>query len=328
MNPTPLSTINNTMHEQFTTLATFNTSVSLHELVELNRHEETQSTCYVCVCIYIRTTSVLPHIHMAMAEKSKGKASVSGVDEDHDRTELSSVLEKLSLGSEKTAVKKKKKLLVLSLGGLLVHRAHEASMPKSLMGRSPDATYGFHYVYKRPFCEEFMRFCLDRFEVGIWSSAIERNVDAVLNAVMKGLKGKLLFVMDQKDCINSGFMSLEKKTKPLFFKDLSRVFRKVNSRAGKPVYSCVNTLMIDDTPYKAFLNPGNCGIFPVAFDPGNDEDDLLDPEGELCSYLDELADASDVQDYVRNHPFGQPEIGPTHPHWRFYTRVAAAVNKI
>ncbi|XP_010553348.1 PREDICTED: uncharacterized protein LOC104823469 isoform X3 [Tarenaya hassleriana] len=296
---------------------------------------------------------------MAMAEKSKGKASVSGVDEDHDRTELSSVLEKLSLGSEKTAVKKKKKLLVLSLGGLLVHRAHEASMPKSLMGRSPDATYGFHYVYKRPFCEEFMRFCLDRFEVGIWSSAIERNVDAVLNAVMKGLKGKLLFVMvrscsfltfdslymvllarvgstttshaymqDQKDCINSGFMSLEKKTKPLFFKDLSRVFRKVNSRAGKPVYSCVNTLMIDDTPYKAFLNPGNCGIFPVAFDPGNDEDDLLDPEGELCSYLDELADASDVQDYVRNHPFGQPEIGPTHPHWRFYTRVAAAVNKI
>lgn len=28
-------------------------------------------------------------------------------------------------------------------------------------------------VYKRPYCEEFMKFCLENFEVGIWSSARE-----------------------------------------------------------------------------------------------------------------------------------------------------------
>jgi hypothetical protein len=28
-------------------------------------------------------------------------------------------------------------------------------------------------VYKRPHCEEFMKFCLEKFEVGIWSSARE-----------------------------------------------------------------------------------------------------------------------------------------------------------
>ncbi|KAG5043847.1 hypothetical protein JHK87_007762 [Glycine soja] len=28
-------------------------------------------------------------------------------------------------------------------------------------------------VFERPFSEEFMKFCLERFEVGIWSSAME-----------------------------------------------------------------------------------------------------------------------------------------------------------
>lgn len=28
-------------------------------------------------------------------------------------------------------------------------------------------------VFKRPFSQEFMKFCLERFEVGIWSSAME-----------------------------------------------------------------------------------------------------------------------------------------------------------
>ncbi|XP_010553345.1 PREDICTED: uncharacterized protein LOC104823468 isoform X2 [Tarenaya hassleriana] len=188
-----------------------------------------------------------------MAEKSKGVGFSEGdaSDSDPDRTELSFVLEKLSLGSAK-----KKKLLILSLGGVLVRRFHVADKWKLPKNRSPHATYGLYYVYKRPFCEEFLRFCLDRFEVGIWSSAMERNVDVVLNIIMKGLKGKLLFVMDQNDCTDSGFMSLEKKTKPLFFKDLSKVFQKVNSETDEPPqFSYTNTLLMDDNPYKAFLNP-------------------------------------------------------------------------
>jgi hypothetical protein len=31
----------------------------------------------------------------------------------------------------------------------------------------------FDAVFKRPFSEEFMKFCLERFEVGLWSSAME-----------------------------------------------------------------------------------------------------------------------------------------------------------
>ncbi|GAY33294.1 hypothetical protein CUMW_006570, partial [Citrus unshiu] len=34
-------------------------------------------------------------------------------------------------------------------------------------------------IYRRPYCKDFMDFCLERFEVGIWSSAreTERQID-------------------------------------------------------------------------------------------------------------------------------------------------------
>ena len=57
---------------------------------------------------------------------------------------------------------------------------------------------------------------------------------------------------DQTHCTNSGFNSLEKKSKPLFFKELKKVWQKV--KKGGP-YSASNTLLIDDKPYKALLNP-------------------------------------------------------------------------
>lgn len=46
----------------------------------------------------------------------------------------------------------------------------------------------------------------------------------------------------------------------------------------------------------------------------------LDPEGELCSYLDDLANASDVQAYLKENSFGQSKIDSAHPDWSFYRR--------
>ncbi|CAF1814390.1 unnamed protein product [Brassica napus] len=92
-------------------------------------------------------------------------------EEAEQETELSSILDKLSLEPKKE--KQKKKLLVLSLSGLLLHRVHRRTNRKTPKNRSPDASCGPNLVYKRPFAEEFMKFILERFEVGIWSSACE-----------------------------------------------------------------------------------------------------------------------------------------------------------
>ncbi|CAL9235765.1 unnamed protein product [Arabidopsis halleri] len=259
-----------------------------------------------------------------MAEE-KLKKSIIGSDDSDDeysgdtvseQTELSSILGKLSIEPEK----EKKKLLVLSLSGLLLHRVHIKEMRKKPKNRSPDASCGPNLVYKRPFAEAFMKFCLERFEVGIWSSACEKNVDIILSIVLENLQDKLLFVWDQEECTDSGFKTLENRYKPLFFKDFSKVFQCFKG------FSASNSIFIDDEPYKALRNPDNTGLFPMSYDPSNKNDSLLDPEGEFCSYLDGLAKSSDVQAYIKEHSFGQPKIDSSHPDWSFYRKVSKIVS--
>ncbi|KAF8101789.1 hypothetical protein N665_0201s0105 [Sinapis alba] len=257
-----------------------------------------------------------------MADEENEKAIVIAPEDECPReteaaeeqeTELSSILEKLSLGPKKP--KQKKKLLVLSLSGLLLHRVHRKSNRKTPKNRSPDASCGPNLVYKRPFAEDFMKFILERFEVGVWSSACEKNVDIVLNIVLENLQDNLLFVWDQEECTNSGSTTLHNSAKPMFFKDLSKVFKYFKG------FSASNTIFIDDEPFKALLNPDYTGVFPMSYDPTDKKDDFLDPEGEFCSYLDDLANSLDVQDYVKEHSFGQPMIDSSHPDWSFYSKV-------
>ncbi|KAL1224358.1 hypothetical protein V5N11_035471 [Cardamine amara subsp. amara] len=258
-----------------------------------------------------------------MAEE-KNKKSILASDDDDDysgetgseQTELSSILDKLSLGPKK----EEKKLLVLSLSGLLLHRVHKKDMRKKPRNRSPDASCGPNLVYKRPFCEDFMKFCLERFEVGIWSSACERNIDITLNIVLKDVEDKLLFIWDQNKCTDSGYKTLENSFKPMFFKDLSKVFQRFKG------FSASNTVFIDDEPYKALLNPDNTGLFPLSYDATDKKDDFLDPKGEFCSYLDGLANASDVQAYIKEHSFGQSKIDSSHPDWSFYNKASKNVS--
>ncbi|KAK4838245.1 hypothetical protein QYF36_012239 [Acer negundo] len=84
----------------------------------------------------------------------------------------------------------KKKLLVLSLGGLLCHRVFHKERTTVPIRRKPGALIG---NYKRSHCTEFMKFCLERFEVEIWSSAREWNMSNSLDCIMVGLKSKVLF---------------------------------------------------------------------------------------------------------------------------------------
>ncbi|TXG58356.1 hypothetical protein EZV62_016185 [Acer yangbiense] len=188
----------------------------------------------------------------------------------------------------------KKKLLVLSLG-----------------------------VYKRSHCTEFMKFCLERFEVGIWSSAREWSMINSLDCIMVGLKSKMLFAWDQEQCTDSGFKTLENKHKPLFLKEMGKIWDKkycnIPSRVGE--FSASNTLLIDTNPYKALLNHPNTAVFPTDYKAYTVNDDALGPEGELRLYLEGLVDAEDVPSYVKDHSFGQPAITSMHPDWDFYSKV-------
>ncbi|ONM53562.1 Haloacid dehalogenase-like hydrolase (HAD) superfamily protein [Zea mays] len=82
----------------------------------------------------------------------------------------------------------RKKLLILDLNGLLAdinqdyHNAHLAH-----------AKVRTKLVFRRPYCDDFLRFCFQNFELGIWSSRKRENVESVVDILMRGLKQCLLF---------------------------------------------------------------------------------------------------------------------------------------
>ncbi|KAK6943967.1 FCP1 homology domain [Dillenia turbinata] len=251
-------------------------------------------------------------LHEKMASLKSEKVVLNEGDEANkieDNSSISLCLEKLNIGPQK-------KLLVFSFNRVLMNRIYRTDkvVPRN---RRPDGVYRAHLVYKRPYCEGFVKFCFERFEVGIWSSAEERNILGALDNVLGAeFKKKLLFVWDQNDCIDTGFQSLENENKPLFLKDLLKIWELWPGR-----FSPSNTLLIDERPYKALINPPCTGIFPEPYRVENPGDDALGPKGELRMYLKGLADVEDVPSYVKEHKFGQPAIAPGHPDWGFYVKV-------
>ncbi|GKC19577.1 uncharacterized FCP1 homology domain-containing protein-like protein [Tanacetum coccineum] len=118
-------------------------------------------------------------------------------------------------------------------------------------------------------------------------------------------------------------MCLENKHKPLFLKELKYVWQ---TKWCDVEYSSSNTLLVTD-PVKALLNPPITSIFPGNYDPDNKEDDFLGPDGELRAFLNGLAEANDVPTYVKEHPFGEAAITPSHSDWGYYSKIICSLGK-
>ncbi|KAK4252531.1 hypothetical protein QN277_014519 [Acacia crassicarpa] len=212
----------------------------------------------------------------------------------------------------------KKKLLVLDLNGLLADFV--LGVPE---GYKPDKKIHNKAVFKRPFCDDFLQFCFDKFHVGIWSSRKRQNVDAAIKLLVGVSKSKLLFAWDQRHCTKTKFQTIEDEQKPLMLKELRMLWEK--SRPGLPwakgEFNETNTLLLDDSPYKAIRNPMHTAIFPYSYRYNDTNDSSLGPGGDLRVYLEGLAMAENVPQYVASHPFGQPPITKSNPHWNFYCEV-------
>ncbi|KAK1352938.1 hypothetical protein POM88_052776 [Heracleum sosnowskyi] len=201
----------------------------------------------------------------------------------------------------KDASNSRRKLLVLDINGLLADIVEP--IPR---GNETFLRVGRKAVFKRPHCEDFMLFCLERFDVGIWSSRTKKNVDSILARLLGyDIRFQLKFCWGQSNCNVTNFKTRESGNKFLMYKEI----KKLSAIGG---YDESNTLLVDDTPYKAYKNPPNTTIFPNTYNYKNLEDDSLGPEGDLRVYLEGLALAKNVQEYVKNHPFGQRPIISQH----------------
>uniref|UniRef100_A0A0D3FP87 Mitochondrial import inner membrane translocase subunit TIM50 n=1 Tax=Oryza barthii TaxID=65489 RepID=A0A0D3FP87_9ORYZ len=152
-----------------------------------------------------------------------------------------------------------------------------------------------------------------------------KNVDSVIDIIMRDFKPLLQFCWDMSKCTFTGHKTLENIHKPLVLKELRKLWNKEEPDLPweQGYYSPSNTLLVDDSPYKALRNPPYTAIFPQPYSYLNSNDNSLGPGGDLRVYLENLTVAEDVECYVRNNPFGQPFITQSDPHWSFYAQIAS-----
>lgn len=212
----------------------------------------------------------------------------------------------------------RKKLLILDVNGVLADVV--SPPPKGCKG---DINILRRAIFKRPFYQEFLRFCFDNFDVGIWSSRSKKIADRVIDYLLGEMKHNLVFSWDLSQCTKTGLYTLENRHKPLVCKDLRKIWEVYDDNLPwkKGVYDESNTLLLDDSPHKALLNPMHTAVFPYSFTYKNKHDTSLGPGGDLRLYMEKLATTKNMSKYVKKHPFGQSHIDETSSCWDFYSKV-------
>ncbi|WZZ20620.1 hypothetical protein YC2023_122007 [Brassica napus] len=100
---------------------------------------------------------------------------------------------------------------------------------------------------------------------------------------------------DMDKCAKTEASCLDNKNKKVVFKDLSLIWKKGD-------YSKSNTVLLDDSPYKALLNP-------------------VSDDGDRRLYLKKLVEAENVQEFIQKNPFGQEAIKEGNKDWQFYKEI-------
>ncbi|CAI8589604.1 unnamed protein product [Vicia faba] len=227
---------------------------------------------------------------------------------------------------DKTIIRNsKKKLLILDVNGLLADCVSD--VPNGYYQPEPDFWVRRRKVYKRPYCDDFMTFCFDRFHVGVWSSRTKSNVDDVINLLLGKSASKLLFCWNQSHCTTTKFSTVENRDKPLVLKELRKLWEKLEPGLPweKGEFNESNTLLLDDSPYKALVNPKHTAIFPYTYRYHYTRDAALGPKGDLRGYLEELSKADNVQEFVSANEFGQRPIREANLSWVYYLKVIESV---
>ena len=197
----------------------------------------------------------------------------------------------------KKGEKKKKKLLVLDLNGLLLDRQRKASLTR----RTPDAIMQMRqkYVYLRPHAREFFSWCLGRFEVVVWSTAQIQNVLPLVDLFAgPDPAQRPARVFAEGLCTPTRHTHPENRHKKLVLKELGKLWEQL------PHHGPESTLLLDDSPYKTAANPPDTAVHPLEWDVViGDSDSAVDgalaPGGPIREVLSRFESAVDGRAVVR-----------------------------
>ena len=187
-----------------------------------------------------------------------------------------------------------KKLLVLDVNGLLLHRVR-GPVPATVQHK-PDAKLRRVKLFARPHMRAFVQWCLYHFHVAIWSSATRENAELLSHFVFgENFRENTAFVWGQDQCRQTGLKHRHDRHKPVVLKELRRIWQ--DAELGR-CFDHHNTLLIDDSAHKSCMNPAHTAIHPPAWTCDMQDDDMLGPGSVLTEFLQGLVCAGQVAPYV------------------------------
>ena len=137
-------------------------------------------------------------------------------------------------------------LIVLDLNGAILDAAKKMARDADNRPLPCLAKTRTKFVYLRPGAIPFLEWLLDHFDVGVWTSCIERNAREIVNAAIpERLWSRFKFVFHRGHCElvpGPGYKSI---------KDLRQVWKRFSD------YGAHNTYAIDDTESKYVRHPEN-----------------------------------------------------------------------
>ena len=165
-----------------------------------------------------------------------------------------------------------KKLLILDLDETLIF-AEETPLE-----RQEDFIVGQYFVYKRPHLQEFIGFCLENFDVAVWTSSTNNYAEQIIENIFPN-PNELKFFWSRLRCTIS------------FDEELMENFHeKKMTKVRRRGYDLAKVIVVDDSPEKWRNSYGNLVRVKPFF--GEIDDNELQ---KLIIYLKELTDAQNIR---------------------------------
>lgn len=179
-------------------------------------------------------------------------------------------------------------LLVLDLNGTLIYR------------KTPSI-----YFTPRPFLSHFLKYCLTNHSVMIWSSARPENVKRICEKIFSLSQRQHVIAEWARDTLELSKADFFDKVQ--VYKRLDRIWDNVSIQKKHPQYaqggkwSQANTVLIDDSMYKAAKQPYNHLEIPEFLGPTKSkQDDVL---GQVVAYLEEAKRWDDISCFIKQTTF-------------------------
>eukprot|EP00698_Gefionella_okellyi_P004971 TRINITY_DN14583_c0_g1_i1.p1 TRINITY_DN14583_c0_g1~~TRINITY_DN14583_c0_g1_i1.p1 ORF type:complete len:303 (+),score=50.43 TRINITY_DN14583_c0_g1_i1:54-911(+) len=190
-----------------------------------------------------------------------------------------------------------RKLIIFDLNGTLIARERKSKAP-----RSADFKHAEQWIWFRPHLRGFLDFCLANFDVAVWSSAMHRNTQPIVERVFEDARVKqLLFHFHREACSPDGSPGADPWAT---LKDLHVVWKAF------PQHSESTTFLVDDSTSKLRLTPRNHILLPEFTVRLTSECFHTDPTLTcLEQYLrDVILPAEDIRDAIEQCKFAPPPL--------------------